>query len=152
MMSYDFNIESLDLLKEELRKYFSENKFKTKEPSEKILYFEKGNAWALIPAGFINIGRFRGFLVMGDIRIQEINKRISCNITFNRNRLWMINLIWSLFYLVSIITFSAKNIYPNVRTGLLAGLLVIAFFQIWIVNASERRFLKLFEKHFEKFL
>ena len=131
--------------------YFQSNKYKTKTLEENHTHFQKGNAWALIPQGFIDIGSYRGFLVAGRLRIQKSENHVCCTIIFDRTRIWLVNLIWSLLYLVSIVTMSALDIYPNVRTGLLIGLLVIVFFQLWIVNSAEKLFLKRFEELFNQY-
>ncbi|NHJ33171.1 MAG: hypothetical protein FK732_09930 [Asgard group archaeon] len=151
MTHYNFYGIADDELDNEMTNFFSTNKFKTKTLDKGHYHFQKGNAWALIPQGFIDIGNLRGFLVVGRLRIQKSKDYNSCTIIFDRTRVWLVNLIWSLLYLVSIITMSAMDIYPNVRTGLLIGLLVIVFFQLWIVNAAEKLFLKKFEEHFKKY-
>jgi hypothetical protein len=145
-----YEITNEELFKE-MTNFFETNKYKINILDDGQFHFQKGNAWALIPQGFFDIGNLRGFLVIGRLRLQETKDHISCSIIFDRTRVWLINLIWSLLYLVSIITMSAMDIYPNVRTGLLIGLIVIAFFQLWIVNAAEKLFLKKFEEHFKKF-
>jgi len=151
MVHYNFYGISFDDLSKELLNFFETNKYKVKNLDEGHYHFQKGNAWALIPQGFVDIGNMRGFLVIGRLRIQDTKDHVSCSLIFDRTRVWLINLIWSLLYLVSIITMSAMDIYPNVRTGLLIGLIVIAFFQLWIVNAAEKLFLKKFEEHFKKY-
>lgn len=150
MSHYNFYGIAKEELSKEMIDFFVTNKFKTKTLDDGQLQFQKGNAWALIPQGFFDIGSFRGFLVVGRIRIQKSKDHNSCTIIFDRTRVWLVNLIWSLLYLISIVTMSAMDVYTNVRTGLLVGLIVIAFFQLWIVNGAEKLFLKRFEEHFKK--
>lgn len=151
MSHYNFYGIAKEELSKEMTDFFATNKFKTKTLDDDHLQFQKGNAWALIPQGFFDIGSYRGFLVVGRIRIQKSKDHNSCTIIFDRTRVWLINLIWSLLYLISIVTMSAMDVYYNVRTGLLVGLIVIAFFQLWIVNGAEKLFLKRFEEHFKKY-
>jgi len=151
MTHYNFYGITKEELSKELTEFFTTNKFKTKIIDEGHVHFQKGNAWALIPQGFIDVGSYRGFIVVGRLRYQGSKDHVSCSLIFDRTRIWLINLIWSLLYLVSIVTMSAMDIYPNVRTGMLIGLIVIVFFQLWIVNAAEKLFLKKFEEQFKKY-
>lgn len=151
MPHYNFYGIAEEELSKEMTDFFTTNKFKTKTIDDGHLQFQKGNAWALIPQGFFDIGSYRGFLVVGRLRLQKSKDHVSCTIIFDRTRVWLINLIWSLLYFVSILTMSIMEELLNVRTGLLIGLIVIAFFQLWIVNAAEKLYLKKFEEHFEKY-
>lgn len=151
MTHYNFYGITHEELSKLITFYFTTNKYKIESLEENLIHFRKGNAWAIIPQGFVDIGNFRGFLVVGRLRIQQSKDHLSCTIIFDRTRIWLINLIWSLLYLVSIVTMSAMDVYLNVRTGLLIGLLVIVFFQLWIVNATEKLFLRKFEEHFSQY-
>jgi hypothetical protein len=155
MTYYRLNdIDTVELEKELLR-FFSSHGTKTIISNEGVIEFNKGSLWALTASNFVISGR---------LRVQR-HGYLSCNITFDRTRMWMVNSLMGVLLAVMSLVIAWLSVDQAMKLQvtlssyyfllvifLVGSSIAMIFYELYAVNAAEKMFLKSFETWFKNYL